>query len=110
MSTLVIRCSSLGDVVLAGAVTGALAPVLFLTRAAWAPVAARLPGVERVLVLGQDPIPPVERVVDLQGDLRGRWLSRGHGVPVSHVRRADLRRRLESLTDEIKAALLETRG
>ena len=94
MSTLVIRCSSLGDVVLAGAVTGALAPVLFLTKAAWAPVAARLPGVEQVLVLGRDAVPPVDRVVDLQGDLRGRWLSLGHGAPVSHVKRADLRRRL----------------
>ena len=95
MQTLVIRFSSLGDVVLAGAVTGALPPVTFLTRPEWAEVAARLPGVSEVLRWGVDPLPSRwGRVIDLQASPRSRWASARLRAPVSRVRRHDLRRRL----------------
>lgn len=97
MTTLVMRWSSLGDVVLAGAVTGGLGEVWFWTKPAWAELAARLPGVERVIRWGVDPPPKgvaFERIVDLQGDLRARRARLGLRGPVSRVDRYDLRRRL----------------
>lgn len=98
MNTLVIRLSSLGDVVLCGAVTGGLAPVSFLTRRAWAEVASALPGVEEVLIW-EDLSPeslrrPWRQVVDLHASPRSRRLCLGIGAPVRRVRRYDLRRRL----------------
>ncbi len=94
VSTLVIRLSSLGDVVLAGAVTGALRPVSFLTRAAYAPLAARLPGVDRVLVWEERPsLAGFERVIDLHANPRSRLACLRAGAPVARVRRHDLRRR-----------------
>lgn len=95
MSTLVIRLSSLGDVVLTGAVTAALGPVALLTRARYAPVAARLRGVERVLCLEEDPpLVGFERVVDLHASPRSRLLALRARAPSARVRRYDLRRRL----------------
>lgn len=95
MSTLVIRFSSLGDVVLAGAVTGALAPVSLLTRRAWAEVAALLPGVSRVLVWEDRPdLRGFDRVVDLHASPRSRLVTATLRAPVSRVARHDLRRRL----------------
>ena len=81
--TLVVRFSSLGDVVLCGSVTGALAPVVFVTSAAWAPVAARLPGVVEVVALEPGEgigtlaarLPPHGRRVDLHRSLRSQALS-----------------------------------
>lgn len=94
MPTLVIRFSSLGDVVLAGAVTGALGEVWFWTKAAWHDVAARLPGVTRVIALEGGVIPDrVDRIVDLQASPRSRWLAARVRGPVQRVRRHDLRRR-----------------
>lgn len=98
--TLVIRLSSMGDVVLCGAVTGGLAPVTFLTRRAWAPLAAMLPGVEEVLVyeeLAANPDPlarPWARVVDLHASPRSRRLALRLSAPTVRVQRYDLRRRL----------------
>lgn len=102
--TLVVRFSSMGDVVLAGAVTGPLAPVSFLTKAAWAPLAARLPGVEQVyaweeVVAGRQALPRRwARIVDLHRNLRSRRLSLPGGPALegqwSRVERHDLRRRL----------------
>ena len=89
MSTLVIRLSSMGDIVLAGAVTGALAPVDFLTMPRFAELAARLPGVRRVIRYGVDEIPAADRVVDLQSSPRTWRLGRAR-----RVRRLDLRRRV----------------
>ncbi len=98
MNSLVIRLSSLGDVVLCGAVTGGLAPVSFLTRRAWAEVARALPGVEEVLVweeLSADSLRrPWKQVIDLHASPRSRRLCLGLGAPVRRVRRYDLRRRL----------------
>lgn len=90
-----IRFSSLGDVVLAGAVTGALAPVSFLTRAAWREVAAALPGVAEVLVWEERPkIRGFDRIIDLHASLRSRTLTALRSGRVARVARYDLRRRL----------------
>lgn len=88
MACCVIRYRSLGDVVLAAAFTRALAPVTFVTHARYAALAARFPGVERVLGPGDD-LPPGARVIDLQNNLR----SRGLRADV-RVARDDLARRL----------------
>lgn len=95
MSALVIRFSSLGDVVLAGGVTGALGEVEFFTKAAFAPVAALLPGVRKVHVW-EDGLPQgdFERVVDLHASPRSRWVCARLGRPTSRVARHDLDRRL----------------
>lgn len=95
MPTLVIRFSSLGDVVLAGAVTGGLAPVHLLTRAPFTEVAALLPGVERVLVWEEGPdLSGYERIVDLHHSPRSRALAMRLRGPISRVERYDLRRRM----------------
>ncbi len=83
LPTLVVRFSSLGDVVLCGAVTGALAPVVFVTQRTWAPVAERLPGVDAVVALEPGEslaslaarIPAHGRRVDLHGSLRSQALA-----------------------------------
>ena len=93
--TLVIRFSSLGDLVLAGAVTGGLAPVHLLTRAAFAEIARCLPGVERVLIWEEDPdLSGYARVVDLHRSPRSRAITLRIRGAVSAVKRWDLRRRL----------------
>jgi ADP-heptose:LPS heptosyltransferase len=92
--TAVVRFSSLGDVVLAGAVTGALGRVVFVTLPRYRDVAARLPGVERVVAWGQDPLPRVARVVDLHASPHSRWACLRMGAPTSRVARHDVARRL----------------
>ncbi len=95
MSVLIARLSSLGDVVLAGAITPSIGGVTFLTRPRYAPVAAALRGVERVVVHGRDPLPTgIKKTIDLQGDLRTRLLCVRLGAPARHVVRHDLRRRM----------------
>jgi len=83
LPTLVVRFSSLGDVVLCGAVTGALAPVVFVTSQRWASVAAVLPGVQQVVTLEPGEsigslarrIPAHGRRIDLHRSLRSHALS-----------------------------------
>ena len=95
MSTLVVRFSSLGDVILAGAVTGALAPVTFLTHPRYREIAAALPGVVQVLGYGADPLPrSAARIVDLHASPRARQVCLQVRGPVQRVARYDLRRRL----------------
>ena len=95
MTTAVLRFSSLGDVLLCGAVTGGLGPVTFLTHSRYKAAAALLPGVVSVVGYGEDPLPSrVDRVVDLHASPRSRLLARRLGGPVSTVERYDLRRRL----------------
>lgn len=84
----VIRYSSLGDIVLTGAVTAVLADVHFLTHRRYHDLARRLDGVVGVLAPG-DPLPKGARVIDLHNNLRSRRL----GADV-RVERQDLRRRL----------------
>lgn len=98
---MVVRFSSLGDVVLAGAVTGALAPVVFVTARAWAGVARRLPGVVDVVdlapgegVLSLARRVPTGRLVDLHGSPRSRALAWALGRRAARVHGQRLRRRL----------------
>jgi len=99
---LVVRFSSLGDIVLTGAVTGALAPVTYVTLSRFETVASRLPGVERVVSLqpGEsigDLAARLERQdlqIDLHASPRSRALSRKVGGQWRRVARYDLRRRL----------------
>lgn len=79
--------------VLTGAVTAALGDVVFLTKPRWAEVAGRLRGVRSVAAPG-DPLPPVDRVVDLQASLSSWRARRSASAPVTRVRRHDLRRRM----------------
>ncbi len=100
--TLVVRFSSLGDVVLCGAVTGALAPVVFVTHGAWEPVARRLPGVERVVALEPGEgigalaarLPAHGRRVDLHCSLRSVTLGLRLGGVWDAVEPQRLRRHL----------------
>jgi ADP-heptose:LPS heptosyltransferase len=95
MKTLVIRLSSLGDVVLAGQVTANLSPVTFLTSRRYVEVAQALQGVTEVLAWEDHPDihgAGFERVVDLHASPRSRWLSRG--MAVQRVKRFDVQRRL----------------
>ncbi len=83
----VVRYSSLGDIVLAGAVTGALGNVWFLTLPRYHDLARRLDGVVGVLAPG-DPLPPGARVIDLHHNLRSARIRAD-----VRVARQDLRRR-----------------
>jgi heptosyltransferase-2 len=88
---IVVRFSSMGDVVLAGAVCSAFGGGTgFLTLPRYAELAARLIGVEHVFTPG-DVLPDVP-IIDLQNSVRSRWLLRGRSVV--RVDRQDLRRRL----------------
>jgi heptosyltransferase-2 len=90
VSTLVIRFSSFGDVVLAGAVTGALAPVTFLTLRRYVPLAAALQGVREALAWEDRPaLGGFDEVIDLHASWRSRRIR-----ATARVRRYDLRRRL----------------
>ena len=99
---LVVRFSSLGDIVLSGAVTGALAPVTYVTSSRFESVVARLPGVERVVTLqpGESVSALAARVerhpvqIDLHASPRSRALCRKVGGSWRRVERYDLRRRL----------------
>ncbi|MBW1878459.1 MAG: glycosyltransferase family 9 protein [Deltaproteobacteria bacterium] len=92
--TVLLRRSSLGDVVLLGSVTAVLpGPVTVVTAPEWVDVASRLRGVHRVVSWPKEAEPrdvaaaiPPGRWVDLQGSLRsarlwlaaGRWTRRIH--------------------------------
>lgn len=94
----VLRKSALGDVVLTGSITGALAPVILVTAPAWAPVAARLPGVVEVRPWAPAAMPARARlVVDLQVSPASRRLCRHTRGPVRRLDPARLRRHLRVL-------------
>jgi ADP-heptose:LPS heptosyltransferase len=98
LSTLIVRFSSLGDIVLTGSVTGALgAPagdVHFLTARRYIEIAQALPGVHTVSAV-EDGLPtgPFERIIDLHASMRSRWVCTKISGPVSRIQRFDLRRR-----------------
>ena len=96
MRTLVIRFSSLGDIVLAGAVTAALGDVEFLTLKRYADLAARLPGVNVVHTweeLGRASTEGFDRIIDLHASPRSRWATAFRTAKVRRIERYDLRRR-----------------
>lgn len=84
----VIRFSSLGDVVLAGAVAKALGDCAFLTLPRYHALVRRFHGVVAALGPG-DPLPAGARVVDLHHS----WRSRRYRAD-ARIDRQDLRRRL----------------
>lgn len=97
----VLRRSSLGDVVLAGALTAALDDVVFVTAPAWVALAARLKGVREVVpwrdaaqvrdALASRPPGPV---YDLQGSLASARLCHTLGRPWHRARKHTVRRLL----------------
>jgi len=96
MGTLVIRFSSVGDIVLAGAVTRALTPVTFLTLERYAELAALLPGVAEVRTWetwGRSALNGMATVIDLHASPRSRWATLNANIPVRRVRRHDIKRR-----------------
>jgi ADP-heptose:LPS heptosyltransferase len=88
--TTVIRLSSLGDVILCGAVTAALGDVAFVTEPRFQGIASRLRGVTRVHA--PTDLPPAGRVIDLHNQLRTRRFRAD-----ARVTREDLRRRLRPM-------------
>jgi heptosyltransferase-2 len=97
MSTVVIRFSSLGDIVLAGAITGPLEPVVFLTLERYADIARKLPGVVEVRTweaLGRRALDGATRIVDLHASPRSRLATAFHSAPVRRVERHDIKRRV----------------
>lgn len=91
--TILLRKGALGDVVLLGSVTAAIAgPVTVVTAPRYAPIARRLVGVDEVLPW--DAPLPAGRVVDLQGGLRGVW----RAPFADRVHKHGLRRRLRLWT------------
>ncbi len=101
MAALVIRFSSLGDVVLASAITPGLQSVVFATHARYEPLVQRFQGVHETVGLAPGEgvgafagrLPPTEWTVDLHGSLRSRLLARRLGGPVSRVDKLSLLRR-----------------
>ncbi len=112
---LFVRTNALGDVILATSAVQRFrrirpdTPVLFLTRAEWAPVLYHHPGIDRVLVLRSDPRglegpfalarrlkgEGIGGLVDLQGNLRSRLLALLLGPPKAvRYRNRSFRRRL----------------
>jgi heptosyltransferase-2 len=102
LPNLVVRFSSLGDVVLAGAVTGALAPVVFVTLRRFSSVAERLPGVRAVVALEEGEgigalvrrLPPHSRRIDLHRSLRSQALALALGGTWDAIDPARMRRHL----------------
>ncbi len=92
--TVVVRFSSLGDVVLAAGVTAAIGDVAFVTPSIYAPLVERFAGVERVVAWERGtPLRelaarvPDGDVVDLHGSLRSRALVLRLGRSASRPRR-----------------------
>lgn len=114
---LILRFSSLGDVILATAAAIRLKravparPVVFVTRAAWAPLLRDHPAIDRVVTLegdGEGRLARLTRflstvrwagVLDLHGSLRSRWLAwrLPAGVRVRYGARQAARRLLVAL-------------
>jgi ADP-heptose:LPS heptosyltransferase len=85
MNSIVIRLSSLGDVVLAGAITASMAPVTFITKKQYQPIAARLSGVSKVLS-PTDPLPvKAPCVIDLQGNFKSRKIAKSIDAPIHSI-------------------------
>jgi len=76
MNNVVIRLSSLGDIILAGSITKTLGSVCFITEAKYTAVASQLIGVSSVFT-PEDRLPlQAARVIDLQGNQRSRKIAR----------------------------------
>ena len=111
MGSVVLRRSSLGDVVLLGAVTGQLpGPVTLVCDPAWHEVALRLPGVKAVVdwPRGADPRDvagalPEGDLYDLQGSWRSALVVAASGRSARRIHKHTLRRRLGLLVPGLGA-------
>ena len=95
MQTVVIRFSSLGDIVLCGFVTGQLEPVTFVTSPRYRELAQVLPGVTKVICPPEDPLPKkASKIIDLHANPRSNWTAAKIKGPVKTVKRYDFLRRM----------------
>ena len=100
MRTLVIRFSSLGDIVLSGAVTSALGQVEYLTLGRYAELAEALPGVTKVWTWeehGRAATANFDRIIDLHSSPRSRWATAFRSSELRRVKRFDIQRRARPL-------------
>jgi len=101
LPTLVVRFSSLGDIVLTAGVTGGLSEVVYLTLERYRGLVEGFPGVVKSVGLrpGESVgsvlqrLPRVDACVDLQGSPRSRWLCARLGVPARRLARRSWSRR-----------------
>jgi len=98
--TLVIRFSSLGDIVLSGAVTAALGEVEYLTLERYTELAEALPGVTKVWSWerdGREATAGFDRIIDLHCSPRSRWATAFRSGTLRRVKRHDIKRRARPL-------------
>lgn len=91
MSITVVRLSSLGDIVLSGAVTAAIGEVQLITNEQYREVAERLVGVRSVHT--PDQLPSSSFTIDLQNTIQSRSITRALKAPTKRVKRWDWTRR-----------------
>ena len=85
MNPVVIRLSSLGDVVLTGAITKQLRAVTFITQPQYTDIARKLIGVQDVLT-PQDPLPnKASVIIDLQDNWKSKKIRRAIHGPTSII-------------------------
>ncbi|MBN2801220.1 MAG: glycosyltransferase family 9 protein [Deltaproteobacteria bacterium] len=94
MAEVLLRRSALGDVVLLGAVVGALDRPAVVTHPAWVPLVRRMTGVGEVVPWGG--ALPEGRLVDLQGDRRAAAILGGRPV-AARIDKRPVARRLRLL-------------
>ncbi|MGC6509804.1 MAG: glycosyltransferase family 9 protein [Myxococcota bacterium] len=94
MSTVVIRLSSLGDIVLSASITQALAPVTYITDSKYREIVSHFPGVDTVCVPTEDPLPTTaNKIVDLHSNWRSFWIRKRIKGPTHAIKRFDWLRR-----------------
>lgn len=94
MNTVVIRMSSLGDIVLSASITHALAPVTYITKPQYREVVQSFQGVDVVCCPPEDPLPAeAKRIIDLHNNLASFAISRKIKGQRLRVQRHDWTRR-----------------
>lgn len=94
MNTVVVRFSSLGDIVLSAGITHALAPVTYVTSSAYRSLVETFPGVDSVCVPSEDPLPvKAKKIVDLHGNWRSFWICKQIQGTTHQLKRYDWLRR-----------------
>ena len=110
MSTVIIRLSSLGDIVLSAAITQALAPVTYITSAPYKELVRQFPGVDAVCVPAEDPLPKsAHRIIDLHANWRSFWIRQNIKGPTRRIQRHDILRRTRVWfkNDEVPPSVLQ---
>ena len=104
MTSLVIRYSSMGDIVLTAGITKALSPVIFLTLERYAELAAALPGVIEVRTHeqhGRNAFSDVDQIIDELTKVKG--LQPGHH---SNLNEVEARYLIDTVRVEARASKL----